>query len=90
MVSSMNIIRDPIGEIKKQKSRLYPRGNKYIDYVDYWNIYSPVVSCNTVRLMLVMELINYLNMQSIEFVLELLRSPIKTDIYMKPPSQICT
>ena len=61
------------------------RGHKSVEYVDYWNTYSPVVSWNTVRLMLVMALIDNWHMQYIDFVLAFAQAPIKTDIYMKPP-----
>ena len=53
--------------------------------MDDWNTYYPVVSGNTARMMLVMELINDWNMQSINFMLAFLQAPVKTDIYMKPP-----
>ena len=53
--------------------------------MNYWNTYSRVVSWNTVRLMLVTELINDWHTQFIEFELEFPQAPIKTDTYMKPP-----
>ena len=85
MVSSTKIKRDPIGEINKRKYQLCAGGHKSIEYVDYWNIYSPLVYWNTVILMLVIALINDWHMQYIDFALEFTQSPVKTDIYMKPP-----
>ena len=52
MVWSMKRKRDPMGEIKKWKARFCTGGHKSIEYVDFWNTYPPVVSWNTVRLML--------------------------------------
>ena len=59
-------------------------GHKSIEYVDYWNTYYPLVSWNTVELMLVMEIINNWHIQYNYFVLECTQAPVKTDIYIKP------
>jgi hypothetical protein len=56
-----------------------------VEYVDYWETYSPVVSWNTVCLLIVLSLPNDWHMQSIDFVLAYPQAPIKTDIFMKPP-----
>jgi hypothetical protein len=85
MVWSMKRKRNPIREIIKWKARLCARGHRSLEYVDYWSTYSPVVSWNTVRLVIVMALLNDWLMQSIDFVLAFPQAPIKTDIYMKPP-----
>jgi hypothetical protein len=53
--------------------------------MDYWSTYSPVVSWNTVGVVMVMSLLNNWHMQSIDFVLAFSQAPIKTDIYMRPP-----
>jgi hypothetical protein len=77
--------RNPIGDITKWKARLCAGGHKSIAFVDYWSTYSPVVSWNTVQVLIVMELINDWHMQSIDFVLAFPQAPVKTDIYLKPP-----
>jgi hypothetical protein len=77
--------RNPIGEILKWKARLCAGGHKSLAFINYWSTYSPVVSWNTVRLMIIMALVNGWHMQSIDFVLAFPQAPIKTDIYMKPP-----
>jgi hypothetical protein len=58
MVWSMKRKRDPIGEIIKLKARLCAGGHKSLEFVDYWTTYSPVVSWNSVRLVVSMALIN--------------------------------
>ena len=47
--------------------------------------YSPVVSFDTVCLMVVFALLNNWHMESINFVLAYPQAPIKTDIFMQPP-----
>ena len=85
MVWSMKRKRNPVGEIIKWKARLCAGGHKSVEFIDYWNTYSPVVSWNTVRLLIVMALLNEWHMQSIDFILAFPQAPVKTDIYMKPP-----
>jgi hypothetical protein len=85
MVWSMKRKRKPIGEITKWKARLCAGGHRSLLHIDYWLTYSPVVSWNTVRLVIVTALLNDWHMQSIDFVLAFPQAPIKTDIYMKPP-----
>jgi hypothetical protein len=85
MVWSMKRKRDPIGEIIKWKARLCAGGHKSLEFVDYWTTCFPVVSWNTVRLVVSMALINKWHMQSINFVFAFTQAPILTDIYMKPP-----
>ena len=85
MVWSMKQKRDPLGNIIKWKARLCAGGHRSIETIDYWSTYSPVVSWNTVRLMIVFALTNNWHMRSIDFVLAFPQDPIKTDIFMNPP-----
>lgn len=85
MVWSMKRKRNPLGEITKWKARLCAGGHRSIEFVDYWNTYSPVVTWSTVRLMITMALINDWHMRSIDFVLAFPQAPVKTDIFMQPP-----
>ena len=85
MVWSMKQKRGPVREIRKWEARLCTGGQNPLEYMDDWNTYSPVVSWNTTRIMLVMTLINDWHMQSINFMLAFLQAPVKTDIYMKLP-----
>jgi Reverse transcriptase (RNA-dependent DNA polymerase) len=86
MVWSMKRKRNPIGIIIKWKARLCAGGHKSVEFIDYWSTYSPVVSWSTVRILIVLALINGWYMQSIDFVLAYPQAAIKTDIYMKPPT----
>ena len=69
----------------KWKARLCAGGHKSIEFLDYWSTYLPVVSWNTVRLVIAIALLNNWHMQSIDFVLAFPQAPVKTDIYMQPP-----
>jgi hypothetical protein len=77
--------RNPVGDILKWKARLCAGGHKSLEFVDYWNTYSPVVSWSTVRLMIVVALLNDWHTWSIDFILAFPQAPIQTDIYMRPP-----
>ena len=44
MVWSMRIKRNPVGEITKWKARLYTGRHISMEFVDYWDTYSQVVS----------------------------------------------
>lgn len=85
MVWSMKRKRDPLGDIVKWKARLCAGGHRSLEHIDYWSTYSPVVSWNTVRLMVIFALINDWHMEAIDFVLAFPQAPVKTDIYMQPP-----
>ena len=75
----------PIGGIKKLNAWLCVGGHKSIEYVDHWNTCSLVLSWNTVRLILVMALLNNCSVQSITFVPVFPTSTNKNYNYIKPP-----
>ena len=52
MVWSIKRKRYPMREIKKRKAHFWVGTHKSIEYIDFWNTYPPLVSWNTVRLML--------------------------------------
>ena len=86
MVWSMKRKRNPIGEIIKWKVRLCAGGHwQVFGIIDYWSSYSPMVSWNTVHLMVIMALIMDWHIQSIDFVLAFPQAPVAVDTYMRPP-----
>ena len=85
MVWSMKRKRNPLGDIVKWKARLCAGGHRSIESIDYWVTYSPVLSWSTVRLMIVLAILNDWHMESIDFVLAFLQARIETDIYMRQP-----
>ena len=86
MVWSMKRKRNPLGEITRYKARLCAGGHKSVEFVDYWDTYSPVVSWQTVRLIFILAIANNWHIRSIDFVLAFPQAKIKTDIYLKPPN----
>ena len=67
-------------------------GHKPVEFVDYWNTYSPVVSWQTVRLIFALAIANNWHIRSVDFVLAFPQAKVKTDIYLKPPnvlSEVC-
>jgi hypothetical protein len=51
---ALRIKRFPSGLVRKLKSRLCIRGDLEVENVHYWDTYAPVVSWNTVRLLLIL------------------------------------
>ena len=77
--------RNPIGEIVKWKARLCAGGHRSIEFVDYLDTYSPVVSWQTIRLIFTLAIVNNWHIKSIDFVVTFPQADVKTDIYMRPP-----
>ena len=77
--------QNPLRDNVKWKNRLCAEQNWYIKSIDYSATYSLVVSWSTVRLTIVFAILNDWHMESIGFVLVFPQSPIKTNIYMRPP-----
>ena len=85
MVWSMKRKRNPIGQITKWKARLCAGGHRSVEFIDYWDTYSPVVSWQTIRLIFILALINGWHINSIDFVMAFPQAKVQTDIYMQPP-----
>ena len=85
MVWSMKRKRNPIGEIVKWKARLCAGGHRSIEFVDYWDTYSPVVSWQTIRLVFTLAIVNNWYIHSIDFIMAFPQATVKTDIFMQPP-----
>lgn len=75
--------RDPLGNITKYKARLNVHGGQTKDDLHYWDTYAPVVQWLTVRIVLILSLLENLYSRSIDFVLVFPRAMIKVDVYMK-------
>ena len=86
MVWSMKRKRNHVGEVTKWKARLCAGGHRSVEFVDFWDTYSPVVSWQTVRLVFILAIINNWHIRSIDFVLAFPQASVKTDIFMRPPS----
>ena len=77
--------RYPDGRVKKLKARFCVRGDQQIQGVDFNETFSPVVSWNTVRLMLILsQVMNLANVQ-VDYVAAFTQAPIDTDVYCEMP-----
>ena len=67
------------GLIKKFKARFCERGNKYLEGIDFFKTYVPVMQWTTVRLMLVLELLLGLKSKQCEVTAASLHADIPED-----------
>jgi Reverse transcriptase (RNA-dependent DNA polymerase)/GAG-pre-integrase domain len=75
------------GEPYKWKARLNVHGGKQEYGVNYWETYAPVIAWDTIRLFLVLALLNKWATWQIDFVLAYPQADIECPIYMYIPSQ---
>jgi Reverse transcriptase (RNA-dependent DNA polymerase)/GAG-pre-integrase domain len=75
------------GEPYKWKARLNVHGGKQEYGVNYWETYAPVIAWDTIRLFLVLALLNKWATRQIDFVLVYPQADIECPIYMDIPSQ---
>ena len=77
--------RDPLGDITKWKARLNVHGGQTKEGIRYWDTYAPVVQWLTVRVVLILSLLENLHSRSIDFVLAFPQAKIKVDVYIRMP-----
>ena len=73
------------GEVYKWKARLNVHGGKQELGINYWQTYSPVVDWATIRLFLILSIINQWISIQIDFVLAFPQAPIECKMYMEIP-----
>ena len=73
------------GEVYKWKARLNVHGGKQEFGVNYWETYAPVISWTTIRLYLILALLNKRVTRQIDFVLAYPQADIECDLYMEFP-----
>jgi Reverse transcriptase (RNA-dependent DNA polymerase) len=73
------------GEPYKWKARLNVHGGKQVHGVNYWETYAPVIAWTTIRLYLIMALLNKKTTRQIDFVLAYPQADIECDLYMEIP-----
>ena len=86
MVWPMKRKKNPLGEVIKYTARICVGGHRSIEFIDYWDTYSPVVSWQTIRLIFTLAIVNNWHVRSIDFVLNFPQADVKIDIFLKPPS----
>ena len=76
------------GEVKKYKARLNIDGSKMIKGKHYELTYAPVVRWFSVRLLLILSIVNKWHTTQIDYVLAYPQAPIEREIYMEVPRGI--
>ena len=72
-------------EVYKWKARLNLHGGKQEYGLNYWETYSPVITWTTVRLFLVLSLLNKWATRQVDFVLAFPQADIEVPMYMEIP-----
>jgi len=73
------------GEIYKWKARLNVHGGKQEKGIHFWETYSPVVSWFSIRVFLIIAIINGWHTRQVDFVLAYPQADIETELYMQLP-----
>ena len=73
------------GEVYKWKARLNIHGGKQELGINYWDTYAPVIAWTTIRLYLVLALLNKRATRQIDFVLAYPQAEIECYLYMEIP-----
>jgi hypothetical protein len=73
------------GEVYKWKARLNLHGGRQTKDVNYWETYSPVVGWSTIRMFLILMLINGWQSRQVDFVLAFPQADIECEMFMEVP-----
>jgi hypothetical protein len=73
------------GEAYKWKARLNVHGGKQEHGINYWETYAPVISWTTIRLYLILAILNKKVTRQIDFVLAFPQADIECDLHMEIP-----
>jgi hypothetical protein len=73
------------GEAYKWKARLNIHGGKQEYGVNFWETYAPVISWTTIRLFLVLSILNGWQTRQVDFVLAFPQADIECPMYMEIP-----
>jgi hypothetical protein len=79
--------RAPDWTITKWKARLCPPGGKQVEGINFWATYTPVVTCSTTRLILILSLITGMNSRQIDYIQAYSQAPVDCEIYRQIPAQ---
>ena len=72
-------------EVYKWKARLNIHGGKQEKGVNYWETYSPMVTWNSIRIFLILAIVNDWHTRQIDFVLAYPQADVECDMYMEIP-----
>ena len=72
-------------EIYKWKARLNIDGSKQEEGVNFWETFAPVASWSTIRMVLILALINGWDTRQVDFVLAYTQAKVECELYMSIP-----
>eukprot|EP00978_Attheya_sp_CCMP212_P035604 scaffold155678_cov30-Attheya_sp.AAC.2 len=72
-------------EVYKWKARLNIHGGKQEKGINYWETYSPMVTWNSIRIFLILAIVNNWHTRQIDFVLAYPQADVECDMYMEIP-----
>jgi len=77
--------RSPVGKILKYKARICVDGSQQEYGRDYWEVYAPVVSWPTIRLILLLSSILDLKQRQVDYTQAFPQAPLEDPVYMRMP-----
>jgi hypothetical protein len=77
--------RSPVGKILKHKARICVDGSQQEYGRDYWEVYAPMVSWPTIRLMLLLSSILGLKQRQVDYTQAFPQAPLTDPVYMRMP-----
>jgi hypothetical protein len=78
--------RNPDWSISKWKARLNAHGGRQQHGVNYWETYAPVVNWSTVRLVIILSLLNGFHSRQVDFIQAYMQAPLECPIYIEVPA----
>ena len=78
--------RNPLSELIKHKVRLCIYRGKQVKGLDYWNTYAPVVQSSTIRLMMILHMMNGWHCRHLDYVLAFTQASTDTDVFLRIPT----
>ena len=93
-VEGMNVVRTtwaykikrfPSGLLRKLKARFCVRGDTQKEGIDYFESFAPVVSWSTVRLLLILMVVNNLCSAQVDYLAAFCQAPIDTNVFIDLP-----
>ena len=77
--------RSPAGDILKYKSRICVDGSQQRHGRDFWEVYAPVVSWPTIRLMLLLSSLLDLRQRQVDYTQAFPQAPLEDPVYIRVP-----
>ena len=77
--------RFPDGSVRKLKARFCVRGDKQKEGIDYFETYAPVVSWQTIRMLLILSIKLRLKSKQVDYTAAFVQSEIQEEVYVELP-----